>query len=515
MSVSMRASGACAAPAEPPRQGVVATFSGRAKRAGVESCPPHARSSYALNSRRDGNRRTPGTKKAVTTILLVDDDPAVCEVVTYGLAAQGVTVDARTRAPEAFALLATGDYACVVTDLAMPEMHGFELIERIVANRPELPVIVLTGTGDFPTAVAAMRAGAFDFCTKPIDLAQIGLAVKRAAESRALRAEVTRLRRVVAEARRFDALIGASAAMQEVYGTVEQVGPTDATVLLTGESGTGKEMVARALHARSKRAPGPFVAVDCAAIPDTLIESELFGHARGAFTDAKQARLGLVAQASGGTLFLDEIAELPLAVQPKLLRVLQERCVRSLGGDGEVAVDIRVIAATHRDLAAMVTAGEFREDLYYRVHVVQLPLPPLRARAGDALILAQHFIEHFARLFDRDVRGLTPEAARRIRDHDWPGNVRELRNAIERAVAMCNTRELTVEDLPERARGYRPGPPSGGEPTDITLDEMERRHILRVIDVHRGNKAAAAHVLGIDRKTLYRKLLRYGSERDA
>ena len=452
---------------------------------------------------------------AVTTILLVDDDPAVCEVVKLGLATQGITVETRTRAADAFALLAAQDFACLVTDLAMPEMHGFELIERVVANRPELPVIVLTGAGDFPTAVAALRAGAYDFCTKPVDLAQIALAVRRAAEKRELRMEVTRLRRVVAEARRFDAMIGASAAMQSVYGVVEQVGPTDATVLLSGESGTGKEMVARALHARSKRASAAFVAVDCAAIPDSLIENELFGHARGAFTDAKQARAGMLAQADGGTLFLDEIAELPLAVQPKLLRVLQERVVRPLGADGEVAVDVRVIAATHRDLAAMVAAGEFREDLYYRINVVQLPLPPLRARAGDALLLAQHFIDHFARLFARDVRGLTVEAAKRIRDHDWPGNVRELRNAIERAVAMCNTRELTVEDLPERARTYRPGPAAAGEAVDITIDEMERRHILRVIEAHRGNKAAAAHVLGIDRKTLYRKLLQYGSERQA
>ena len=240
------------------------------------------------------------TDKIVTrslVVLVVDDDPALCELVTDGLEPQGITVESRTDGRAAFALIATRDFDCIITDLKMPGLHGFELIERIVANRPELPVIVLTGAGDFPTAVGAMRAGAYDFVTKPVDLAALALAVKRAGERRMLRAEVTRLRRVVAEARRFDALVGASAAMQQVYAIVEQVGATDATVLITGQSGTGKEMVARALHQQSPRRERAFVAVDCAAIPDALIESELFGHARGAFTDAKTARTGLVQQA--------------------------------------------------------------------------------------------------------------------------------------------------------------------------------------------------------------------------
>ena len=451
------------------------------------------------------------------TLLLVDDDPDLCELVVFGLKPQGMNVVARTSGEEAFAYLVANEVDVVVTDLAMPGMHGFELIDRIVSNRPDLPVIVLTGAGDFPTAVGAMRAGAYDFVTKPVDLAALALAVRRAAERRALRAEVSRLRRVVAEARRFEHLVGASAAMQQIYDVIEQVGPTDATVLITGQSGTGKEMVARSLHLHSKRREGPFVAVDCAAIPEPLIESELFGHVRGAYTDAKLPRTGLLVQASGGTLFLDEIADLPMAVQPKLLRVLQERRVRPVGGDSEQPFDVRLVAATNRDLEVMVQQREFREDLFYRINVIHLPLPPLRVRAGDMLLLAQHFIDHFARMFDRDVRGLSAEAAERLSRYSWPGNVRELRNAIERAVAMAQHTQLTVEDLPERIRAYRGLPPREQVDVDaeLPLEEIERRHILKVLDAHHGNKLAASQALGIDRKTLYRKLLRYGVDRES
>jgi two-component system response regulator HydG len=451
-------------------------------------------------------------------MLLVDDDLELHELVKYGLAQQNVEVTSSTSGQNALEVIRTAELDVVVTDLAMPGMHGLELIDRIVSNVPELPVIVLTGAGDFATAVSAMRAGAYDFVSKPVDLAALSLAVKRAAERRALRAEVTKLRQVVAEARRFEELVGASTAMQQVYDVIAQVAGTDATVLITGESGTGKEMVARALHHQSRRRGAPFVAVDCAAIPEQLIESELFGHAKGAFTDAKLARQGLLAQADGGTLFLDELAELPLVTQPKLLRVLQERRVRPIGGDAETPFDVRLVVATNRDLETMVQQRELREDLYYRVNVVHIPLPPLRVRAGDVLLLAQHFVDHFARMFGREVRGLSPEAAERLARHRWPGNVRELRNAMERAVAMCTRNEVTVEDLPERIRDYRgsPAPASYTDPLcDLSLEELERRHILRVLESKEGNKLAAAHVLGIDRKTLYRKLVRYGVDRES
>jgi two-component system response regulator HydG len=454
---------------------------------------------------------------APITVLLVDDDPELCELVKFGLGPQDMKVTAHASGEQAFAHITAHDVDVVVTDLAMPGMHGFELIDRIRANCPELPVIVLTGTGDFPTAVAAMRAGAYDFVTKPVDLAALALAVRRAAERRALRAEVSRLRQVVAEARRFEHLVGGSTAMQQVYDVIQQVGPTDATALITGQSGTGKEMVARSLHQQSKRRDRPFIAVDCAAIPEALIESELFGHVRGAYTDAKLPRVGLLVQASGGTLFLDEIADLPIAVQPKLLRVLQERRVRPIGGDSEQAFDVRLVAATNRDLEQMVQQREFREDLYYRVNVVHIALPPLRVRAGDVLLLAQHFVDHFARMFGRDVRGLTPDAAERLARFSWPGNVRELRNAIERAVAMAQHTLLTVEDLPERIRDYRGivVAPASDTDLELPLEEIERRHILRVLDANHGNKVAASASLGIDRKTLYRKLMRYGAERDS
>src|SRR3569832_1453548 len=449
---------------------------------------------------------------------LVDDDPDLCELVRYGLAQQQIQVTSLASGDEAFAYVASHAVDVVVTELAMPGMHGFELIDRIVANLPELPVSVLTGAGDFESAVGAMRAGAYDFVTKPVDLAALGLAAKRAAERHALRAEVVRLRRVVAEARRFEQLVGASAAMQSVYDVIAQVGPTDATVLVTGQSGTGKEMVARSLHLASRRRSGPFVAVDCAAIPEALIESELFGHAKGAITDAKAARVGLLAQADGGTLFLDELAELPASVLALLLRVLLERRLRLIGGDSEVGFDVRVIAATNRDLEAMVQQREFREDLYYRINVVQLPLPPLRVRAGDVLLLAQHFIAHFARMFERDVRGLSAGAADRLLRHTWPGNVRALRNAMERAVAMCAGPDIAVEDLPERIRDYRgsaPVSPALDREVALSLEELERRHFLRVLDAKEGNKLAASQSLGIDRKTLYRKLVRYGVERES
>jgi two-component system response regulator HydG len=287
-------------------------------------------------------------------------------------------------------------------------------------------------------------------------------------------------------------------------------------VLINGESGTGKELVARALHEKSRRASGPFVAVNCAAMPEALLESELFGHAKGAFTDAKAARSGLFVQAHGGTLFLDEVGEMPLGLQPKLLRALQERVMRPVGGDREVSFDVRLVAATNRDLEGMVEENRFREDLYYRLNVVQMELPPLRSRGGDILLLAQHFIEHFAARADKRVTGLHEAVAERLMSYSWPGNVRELRNCIERAVAVTGAERLTVEDLPEKIRAYRASHVvvASGDPSELTtLEEVERRYILRVMEEVKGNKSLAAQILGLDRKTLYRKLDRIkGSE---
>ena len=446
-------------------------------------------------------------------VLVVDDERDMCELLELGLKKRGFRVTWRTGGEDAFTLVGTEDFDAVITDLNMKGLGGIDLCTRIVANRPDLPVIVLTAFGSLETAIAAIRAGAYDFVTKPVELDSLAMALRRAIDHRNLRAEVRRLRQVVAETRRFDEIIGASAAMQKVFALIDQVAETDATVLITGESGTGKELVARALHKRSKRHDGPFVAINCAAMPETLLESELFGHAKGAFTDAKAARPGLFVQASGGTLFLDEIGEMSLALQPKLLRALQERKVRPVGGETEIGFDVRLVAATNRDLEEMVEDKQFREDLFYRINVIHVPLPPLRARGGDVLLLAQHFVQHYGAVFGKQVTGLSPAAAERLSAYAWPGNVRELQNCVERAVALARFEEVSVEDLPEKIRAYQKSHVvvATDDPTELVpLEEVEKRYILRVLEAHGGNRTEAAKTLGLDRKTLYRKLLRWG-----
>jgi two-component system response regulator HydG len=305
------------------------------------------------------------------------------------------------------------------------------------------------------TAVATLRAGAFDFLTKPIDSDELAGAVERAGQNRRLREEVKRLRRQAEESKRFEELVGASPAMKEVYGLIDRVAETDATVLVTGETGTGKELAARAIHRRSRRRQGPIVTINCAAVPQNLLESELFGHTKGAFTDARTDHKGLFLQAHGGTLFLDEVGEMPLEMQAKLLRALEVRTVRPVGGTQEVSFDVRLVAATHRDLQASIDEGTFREDLYYRINVVELGMPPLRARGADVLLLAQIFLEQFAGQHGKPVKGISPPVAERLLAYAWPGNIRELRNGMERAVALARFEDLVVEDLPAHVREYR------------------------------------------------------------
>ena len=450
----------------------------------------------------------------MTTVFVIDDEREMVDLVQLGLKKRGFTVVPFSNGIDALAALPEKDVDVVVTDLNMKGMSGLEVCQQVVAARPDVPVLVLTAFGSFETAVGAIRAGAYDFVTKPVEIEALAIAIRRAAEHRALRGEVKRLREVVANTRGRGELIGASPAMQQVYQTIDQVSATDATVLITGESGTGKEVVAREIHNRSKRKAGPFIAINCAAVPEALLESELFGHAKGAFTDAKTSRQGLFQQASGGTLFLDEIGEMSLALQPKLLRALQERKVRPVGAENEVAIDVRLVTATNRDLEEMVEAKAFREDLYYRINVIHTPLPPLRARGGDVLLLAQHWLRHYAAVFDKKVVGLTAAAAERIMAYEWPGNVRELGNCLERAVALAHFEEIQVEDLPEKIRNQqtrRSTSLSGSDvPELLTLEEVERRHVVRVLEACHGNRTDAAKVLGLDRKTLYRKLLRWG-----
>jgi two-component system response regulator HydG len=444
-------------------------------------------------------------------ILVVDDDPAMVALIANRLRAQ-YDVRGTTSTDEALALLAAERWHAVLTDLNMPGMSGLDLCKRIVEAWPDVPVVVLTAHGSLDAAVAAMRAGAFDFATKPPDWNLVSFALGRATQHARLKHEVRRLAEV-AHGSRPEGIVGESGAIREVLDLVDRVRASDATVLVTGESGTGKEVVARAVHTTSKRQKGPFVAINCAAMPETLLESELFGHAKGAFTDARSARVGLIAQASGGTLFLDEIGDMPIGLQPKLLRVLQERTVRPVGQAAEIPVDVRVIAATNKDLETEIEAKRFREDLYFRLNVVQIQLPPLRARSGDVLLLAQDFLRRFAARSGKDVHGIAPDAAAKLASYDWPGNVRELQNAIERAVALARYDQITPDDLPDRIRKFEPSQfvlPSHDPSELVPMAEVERRYVERVLMAVGGNKTMAARVLGYDRKRLYRKLARYG-----
>jgi two-component system, NtrC family, response regulator AtoC len=451
-------------------------------------------------------------------ILIVDDDQSMCELLQAGLKRRGFDPVYRTVPEDALRLLDTDDFAVAITDLHMEGMGGLELCRRIAENRPDMPVVVITAFGSMETAIAAIRAGAYDFITKPFEMDQLALTIERAAKHRALQDEVKRLRMAVNDSRKFDEMVGKSRTMAEVFDLLGRVAETEATVLITGESGTGKELIARALHNRGRRREGPFVAVNCAAMPETLLESELFGHVKGAFTDAKSARTGLFVTASEGTLFLDEVGEMPMGMQVKLLRALQERVVRPIGGNTEVPFNTRIVAATNRDLETEVAEGRFREDLFYRINVVRVHVPPLRSRGSDILILAQHFIEKFAKENGKNVLGISSPAAEKLMAYHWPGNVRELQNCVERAVALTRFDQIVVEDLPEKVRDHRTTRVivDSEDPTELLpMDEVERRYILRVLEAVGGNKTQAAQVLGFDRKTLYRKLERYGSQAQA
>jgi two-component system, NtrC family, response regulator HydG len=445
-------------------------------------------------------------------ILVVDDDRETCELVKEVLEHANFKVTALTSAIAALARVVEEDFDAVLTDLGMAEMDGITLCQRILEARPDLPVLVGTGQGSLETAIAAMRAGAYDFVTKPFDPKLLAMSVGRAVQHHRLRSELKRLRQTMASPAS-PGFIGRSAAMHRVSELVARVADSDASVLIQGETGTGKELVARLIHTNGKRRTGPFVAVNCAAVPHALIESELFGHARGAFTDARNERTGLFVEANGGTLLLDEVGELPLETQPKLLRALQERKVRPVGSNNEQPFDVRVVAATNRDLEYEVFEKRFREDLYYRINVVTIELPPLRNRGGDVLEIAQHLLGRFGARDGKPPLVLSAGAAEKLVAYAWPGNVRELENCLERGVALARFDQLTAEDLPEKIRNYRAEKfmVAADDPTQVvTLENLEKSYILRVLSLVGGNKSQAAQMLGVDRRTLYRKLARYG-----
>jgi len=448
-------------------------------------------------------------------ILIVDDEQSMCEMLEADLQRRGYEVVWYLSAAKALAEFQDREFDVLLTDLNMPDMNGIELCERVAANRPDIPIIVITAFGSLNTVIAAIRAGAYDFVTKPVDMDIIALALQRAVNHRSLLDKIKILSEKVDQSQRFDELIGDSPPMKKLFSELTRVADTETSVLITGESGTGKELVARALHKKNRRNREPFVAVNCAAFPETLLESELFGHKRGAFTDAKSDRKGLFMQADKGTLFLDEIGEIPLTLQAKLLRAIEERSIRPVGGDKEETFNVRIIAATNRDIESAVEEGKFREDLFYRINVIHLHVPPLRARTTDILLLARHFIEQFADRASKQVIGLSTPVAQKLMEYTWPGNVRELRNAIERAVALTNHEKLVVEDLPEKIRAYRTSHVliESNNPTElVTLNEVEQRYILHVLKTVSNNRTLAARILGLDRKTLYRKLQRYGVE---
>ncbi len=449
---------------------------------------------------------------AAGKVLLVDDVVELCKLLQLQLEALGYCAIYRTSAADALAAMETERPDVVVTDLEMPGGGGDELCTKIVAGWPDVPVLVMTAHKSLESAVAALRAGAQDFLVKPIQAEALAHRLQRALQVKSLRSEVKRLRGTLEENRGRGGLIGASAALQRVQALVDQVASSDASVLVTGESGTGKELVARALHERGKRATGPFIAINCAALPEQLLESELFGYEKGAFTGAGASRDGLLVQATGGTLFLDEVGEMPLPMQAKLLRGLQERSVRPVGGTHEVKFDARIVAATARDLESAVEAGSFRLDLLYRLDVIHLELPPLRARGGDVLILAQHFLDGFAARAGRPVRSIAPEAAEKLLAYPWPGNARELQNCMERAVALARYDQITLEDLPAKVRDHKASQVviAGSDASAVLpLAEIEKRYILSALELFSGNKTLAARALGVGRKTLYRKLEEY------
>lgn len=442
------------------------------------------------------------------TILIVDDYKDTRELMGRALGEEYSTVLAPDAEGAMKALAADPSIALMLSDVRMPGTDGVTLLKTVKATYPELAVILLTAYGTVDLAVEAMKEGADDFLTKPVDLDQLEMRVKKVLETRRLKSEVADLHRQLDEKYGMENIIGESPAMKNVFRRIRQAAPSDATVLISGPSGTGKELVAHAIHRLSNRAHGPFVAVECAALPENLLESELFGHEKGAFTGAVARRIGRFEAANGGTIFLDEISEISPSIQVKLLRVLESRTFQRVGSSETLKTDIRLVAATNRDLAHFVAEGKFREDLFYRLNVVDIRLPALRERSGDVALLAARFMREFSAANGNRVTGITPAALKLLEAYPWPGNVRELRNTIEKMVVLSSGGELDVADIPDEMRA----PPAITIPSGGTLGETEKARILAGLREAGGNRSRAAQILGISRRTLYRKLDEYLKE---
>ena len=444
-------------------------------------------------------------------VMVVDDDAETLALLHEIVAKEGYEVETAEDAETALRRLGEWQPELIITDIHMPGMDGLDLLAAVREKEPDIPVVLLTAYGSLKTAVDAIKAGAFDYLSKPFVVEDIRLVVRRALEHTKLVRENRSLRGQLRERYRLDNLVGSSGGMVEVYKLIARVAETDSTILIQGESGTGKELIARAIHANSGRSGGPFVAIDTGSLAETLLESELFGHERGAFTGAVAIKKGLLEQAHLGTCFLDEIADLSPMMQSKLLRSIQEREIRRVGSETPRAIDVRIIAASKKALKPLVEAGTFREDLFYRLEVITIVLPPLRDRIEDIPLLSRYFVDKFGRTKERPVTGLSPDTIPFLTRYSWPGNVRELEHVIERAIALTPYPIITPEDLPEtirtapvqdqaRARGWE------------TLQDMEKNYILRVLEAHHQDHGEAAAILGIHRKTLFRKLRQYGKE---
>jgi two-component system response regulator PilR (NtrC family) len=451
-------------------------------------------------------------------ILLVDDERSMREFLAIYLRRAGHRVEAAASGAEARKALEAREFDVVITDLRMPDATGLDVLADAKRLHPETQVIVVTAFATAETAIAAMKAGAYDYLTKPFKVDEVGLVVERAFERRVLHRQNVALRDEIKGRFRLDRLLGKSAPMQRVFEMLRKIAAAKTSVLLIGESGTGKELAARALHELGPRADHPFVAVNCGAIPEALLESELFGHMKGAFTGASSDKVGLFEAAHSGTIFLDEIGELPVSMQVKLLRVLQERKVKRVGGVHEKEIDVRVVAATNRDLEAEVEKGTFRQDLFYRLNVIQLRLPPLRERREDIPLLVDHFIRKFSAEHGRTITGIDPDAMSALMAHSFPGNVRELENLIERAVTLAPADRVSADSLPTLASlspesptvGPAPGLPEAGIDLEKVVEDFERALIIKALDRTRGNRTEAARLLGVTFRSLRYRLSKLG-----
>jgi DNA-binding NtrC family response regulator len=451
-------------------------------------------------------------EKKDVRILVVDDEESAADSLRLNLAEEGYSVDTAGTGGEAIELFDQGGHHLAICDLQLPDMDGLEVMRHMKDARPNTEVIVVTAHGSTPKAVEATKAGAFDFVDKPLDFEELALRVQNALKHRELIDENANLRRQMSTRSEYFNIIGSSKPMQTIYETIDAVAKSDANVLIVGESGTGKELIANAIHYKSLRARKPFIKVNCAALPKELIESELFGHTKGAFTGAHADKEGLVQHAAGGSLMLDEIAEMPVELQPKLLRVLQERSYRKIGSEKTYAVDFRLISSTNRPPADAIRDGLLRDDLFYRISTITIHVPPLRDRSEDIQLLTEHFLHMYAQKYDRQIAGVSQAAYQRLFGHTWPGNVRELQNVIERAVLLAKGNRVEPVDLPFDNGSLPEGSSTGTAwdvPPNMTLEDIERLVIEKTLQRTGGNKQAAANLLGIYRPRLYSKIRKY------